>query len=88
MKKLIYSLTIVMMIFAMTNTSKAEDIFAGGGLIYGSDAGGDGEIGIDVRGIYMIDDKMGVSANVHYFLVEDPISFYTIDANFQYHFLN
>ena len=72
----------------LTNFAQAQ-IKAGGGLSLGTDANaGDVGVGIHLRGVYDINETWRATADFNFFFVEDPFSFWDLNANANYIFSN
>jgi len=58
----------------------------GAGLVYGTEIE---EVGLQLNGYYGLDQVPGlrVGAEFAYYLVDDPVSFWTLDLNAQYRFI-
>lgn len=55
----------------------------GGGLVFGSDIE---ELGITLDGNFYISDQFSISPNLTFFFAEDPVNFFTINADGRYNF--
>ncbi len=72
----------------LSNFAHAQ-IKAGGGLSLGTDAnGGDLGVGVHLRGVYEINPEWRGALDLNFFFVDDPLSFWDLNTNANYVFLN
>lgn len=84
MKKLLTSLFAIALAFGLHSTATAQ-ISVGGGLGYGE---GIEEIGLKVDGIYTINEDFRAGADIIYFFTGDGITFWELNLNGNYLFVN
>lgn len=78
------NLLVALMCFVVggaTVLAQDDDILVGVGLGYGGDVE---ELGISVHGAMALSEKLSVAADFRYFLVEDPLTFWALNANVHY----
>lgn len=71
----------------LTHEAAAQPLRVGAGLAYGTEIE---ELGLQLNGYYGLDqvlEGLRVGAEFTYFLVEDPVTFWTLDLNGHYRFL-
>ncbi len=68
---------------------QAEGTSIGGGLALGtkSDGFGSSALGIDLRGVHAINDKVRIGADFEYFFAEGDATFWILDGNVHYIFV-
>ncbi|MEM8569095.1 MAG: outer membrane beta-barrel protein [Bacteroidota bacterium] len=79
MKKTI--LSIILCLFSVAFVQAQSRI--GGGFAYGTEIE---EFGIQVNGEFFLKDDLAIAPDFNYFFAEDPLNFWTINADVHYYF--
>ncbi len=68
---------------------EAKEKSIGGGLVFGSKSDGfqSSALGIDLRGVFGINDKFRIGADFDYYFAEENVTFWVIDGNLHYVFV-
>ena len=71
-------------------TGRAEGTSIGGGLALGtkSDGFGSSALGIDLRGVHIINDKVRIGGDFEFFFAEGDATFWILDGNVHYIFVD
>ena len=76
---------LIVFALAIGQTPAIAQSSLGGGLVFGSDAEA---LGLDIRYLYEFEKKWRGQVNIDYFLVDDPLVWWTLDVNANYIFTN
>ncbi len=84
MKKLLTSAFVLILAFGIHSTATAQ-ISVGGGLGYGE---GVEEFGLKIDGVYTINEDFRAGADIIYFFAETDVTFWELNMNGNYLFVN
>lgn len=91
MKKLLGFALSMMLVIGISSTATAQEgaFTIGAGLAYGSEIGGDGEMGLDLHALYGVTNDIRVGAGFTYYLVDAPagVDFSASELNLDGHYM-